>query len=292
MFINSLTHIYTQEDYRLNEVKFSNGIYDGYNMFETGIQVGSIKMLEFVCAQQAYINFSRDNLNTLIKLGHLDCFIYVHKLCGDDIWNRKSYKIAARHGRIEILKYIYQNRMCDYHHSVIMKAIKYGQLDCVKYLHEKSKVNGIDQTICHHTAIMYNHFEILKFLCEKKYYWDSDCCTIAVRGGHFEILKYLHENRCPWDSNSCTAAVSNGQYEILKYLHENGCPWDKFTCYASIGSENLDTNSMIEMFNYLYENNCPQGAFCREYIIEAQNIKLLKHLRKNGYVWNEEENIH
>jgi len=95
-------------------------------------------------------------------------------------------------------------------------ATRYGQLECLKYLHE----NGCP--------------------------WDELTCEYGAQYGQLECLKYLHENKCPWDEWTCETAAQYGQLECLKYAHENGslrlrpqasCPIDISRC-LEVAKEN------------------------------------------------------
>ena len=83
--------------------------------------------------------------------------------------------LAAAGGNIILLK------TCLYYgmsltNEIFEVGVKYGQLDVLKWLHEKR---------CPWTS------------------WTSWSCAGAAENGHFEILKWLHENKCPCSDTNC-----------------------------------------------------------------------------------------
>ena len=121
--INTITNVL--DIYQINKLKFVCGIFDGYDIMDSGCQVGSLEMIKY-----AHVNID-DNL----------CSINI--------------------------------------------PVKYGYLDCVKYLHE----NG--------------------------YRWNKYSCKAASKNGHLEVIKYLHENRCYWNEYRCNEASTNGHLVVL-----------------------------------------------------------------------------
>ena len=53
---------------------------------------------------------------------------------------------------------------------------------------------------------------------------DSDrLCVWAGGEGQLEILKWLRENDFPWDSETCEFAAMNGHLEVLQRARAHGC---------------------------------------------------------------------
>jgi hypothetical protein len=149
-------------------------------------------------------NETEKPMETIIKNGgvyYLKYFSeYRYSHCPDKFWNGKSDDDI-------------------FYPQMIKYAIKYKQLDCLKYLHE----NG----------------------CK----WD-DTCWYASFEGNLECLKYAHENGCKLDEVICITAAGTGNLECLKYAHENGCKWRGSVCHIAA------VNGHLSCLKYAYENGC------------------------------------
>jgi ankyrin repeat protein len=163
---------------------------------------------------------------------------------------------AIKGGNLSEVKELHNKNIL--HKKAIYYAVKYGRLDCLRYLHE----NGYEfEERSSHTAAKYGNISCLKYLYEHKAYFDE--ITFEFAGRHLDCLKYLHEIGCPCDDDggSSYIAIKSGNVECLEYLHKNGCKLINEHSYESI----------ITI----------AAAF-------SKNLKCLKYLLKNGYVWDED----
>ena len=48
-------------------------------------------------------------------------------------------------------------------------------------------------------------------------------CTLAAKEEQLEILRWLRENDFPWDSETCEFAAMNGHLEVLQRARAHGC---------------------------------------------------------------------
>jgi hypothetical protein len=55
-------------------------------------------------------------------------------------------------------------------------------------------------------------------------YKNCELANCFSHNGHLEVLKWLRENGYEWDSEICSGAAKNGHLEVLKWLRKNGCP--------------------------------------------------------------------
>ena len=107
--------------------------------------------------------------------------------------------IAAKHGHLELVKWLYGEGGYAMDKVVMWNAARGGNLELVKWLRAEG--------------------------CE----WNEDSCCAAAQGGNLEVLKWLRSNGCPWDHNTCLFAVDMSHVEMLRWARENGCPWDADT---------------------------------------------------------------
>ncbi|CAL6398562.1 unnamed protein product [Bathycoccus prasinos] len=167
-------------------------------------------------------------------------------------WEERSfcYKVAYTN-KLELLKWIREEKKCEWDEDTINVAASQGNLEMVKYC--VANECPIDEDACAWAAFN-GHLEVLKYLREEaKAPWDSHTAEWAAQNGHLHILEYLVERK--YDQYSvlaCEVAAQNGQLDCLKYLHETAkVPWD--SCAVRYAHE----NNQIECVQYLLVNNCP-----------------------------------
>ena len=187
---------------QINKIKFTQKIYDGYDIMETGAKVGSIEMIEYASSKQG-------------------------DKCDKSICN-----IAVEYGQLAILRYLHENN-CPCDDKIMGIAVEYGQLEILEYLHETYHYPYEDkfyqkETLCD-IAVRYNQLEILEFLIEEGVRYNKKICNVAVQFGYLEILKFLIKKGIHCNERICDVAAKSGQVEVLKYLYKYGFVCDRKT---------------------------------------------------------------
>ena len=138
-------------------------------------------------------------------------------------WDEGTINEAACHGNLEMVKYCVANE-CPIDEDACSCAAQNGHLECLKYLHEEVKASWDSWTALR--AAENGHLHILEYLVERKYdKYDEDACEFAAMNGHLDCLKYLHETaKAPWNSDAIRGAHANNQTECVQYLLDNNCP--------------------------------------------------------------------
>jgi len=138
-------------------------------------------------------------------------------------WNWRTINGAARQGNLEMVKYCVANK-CPINDRACANAASEGQLECLKYLHEEVKAPWDSSTAT--LAAESGHLHILEYLVERKYdQYNGLACAYAAKYGHFDCLKYLHETaKAPWNSYSVRGAHEYDHLECVQYLLDNSCP--------------------------------------------------------------------
>jgi hypothetical protein len=138
-------------------------------------------------------------------------------------WNKFTIETAAEQGNLEMIKYCVANQ-CPMDEEACARAALDGHLECLKYLHEEVKAPWGWRAAP--MAAENGHLHILEYLVERKYdKFNSASCWVAADKGHLDCLKYLHETaKAPWDSFAVLRAHKNNQHECLQYLLDNNCP--------------------------------------------------------------------
>jgi hypothetical protein len=138
-------------------------------------------------------------------------------------WDGKTIHAAAEQGNLEMVKYCVANE-CPIDTWACASAAENGHLEVLKYLREEAKAPWDEKTAT--WAAIHGHLHILEYLVERKYdEYNAWACEVAAKNGHLDCLKYLHETaKAPWYEGAVREARKNNQPECLQYLLDNNCP--------------------------------------------------------------------
>jgi hypothetical protein len=158
---------------------------------------------------------------------------------------------VAQTNKLELLKWIREEKKCEWDEETINVAVNQRNLEMVKYC--VANECPVDEWACSDAAEN-GHLECLKYLREEaKAPWDSLTASWAAENGHLHILEYLVERKYDdYSEYACGYAAEKGQLDCLKYLHETAkAPWD----YRAV--REAHENNHPECLQYLLDNNCP-----------------------------------
>jgi len=175
-----------------------------------------------------------------------------HKSLWPRHWTETYFCVkVAQTNKLELLKWIREEKECEWDWRTINMAAEQGNLEMVKYC--VANECPIDEGACA-CAARNGHLEVLKYLREEaKAPWNWYTATRAAENGHLHILEYLVERKYDeYDEYACAYAAINGYLDCLQYLHETAkAPWDSRA--VRFAHENKHT----ECVQYLLDNNCP-----------------------------------
>jgi len=138
-------------------------------------------------------------------------------------WDERTLNVAAILGNLDMIKYCVANG-CPVDEWACAHAAYHGDLECLKYLREEEKAPWNWATAAN--AAKNGHLHILEYLVERKYdEYDAWACSYAVKNGHLDCLKFLHETaKAPWNFGAVAYAHDYNRRECLQYLLDNDCP--------------------------------------------------------------------
>ena len=138
-------------------------------------------------------------------------------------WDSGTINVAARQGNLEMVKYCVANE-CPIDEGACACAASQGHLECLKYLREEVKATWDSRTASF--AAANGHLHILEYLVERKYNKYSEvACANAARFGYLDCLKYLRETaKAPWNEIAVRCSHENNRPECVQYLLDNNCP--------------------------------------------------------------------
>ena len=138
-------------------------------------------------------------------------------------WDKRTIEVAAYQGNLEMVKYCVANE-CPIDVLACANAALNGHLECLKYLREEVKAPRDFRTAT--WAVENGHLHILEYLVERKYdEFTEEACLWPAKYGHLDCLKFLHETaKAPWNSWAVGWAHENNHPECVQYLLDNNCP--------------------------------------------------------------------
>jgi hypothetical protein len=153
-------------------------------------------------------------------------------------WDEWTIIIAAHEGNLEMLKYCFANGcLYDEKRSCCQAAGK-GHLDCLRFLFDKVKPSRETVERAAEVAAEYGQLDILKYIFEERKISDdakTACVLQSILTGHLDCLKYMvEEGKAPLDNWRHIAFARYFEHtECLHYLREKGCPEPTDEEYAS-----------------------------------------------------------
>ena len=126
---------------------------------------------------------------------------------------------AAFHGRLDIVKWLYENRKEGCNEEAISAAASNGHLDIVKYLYQHNQPYNLDSILF--LAARHGHFPIIQWACEmfSANFSMQSAFDGAISSGFINIAKFVlpHTIRCT--SEHFEQVASNGHLETLEWLY-------------------------------------------------------------------------
>ena len=193
-----------------------------------------------------------------VRNGHTDVIKYLYKNNKPRIYdNLKSdaylLLLAVELNRFEIVKWIHENET-EIRGSLVPKiadkAAEYCCIDILRYLYKQRLARFTIRAM--KNAAINNYLEVIKWLHKNT---NADCdknvMDRAAEHGHIKVVKWLHKNR----TEGCTAAAidnaaKNGHFKVVKWLYKNrneGC--------TALGIYYATKNNHIEIANWLKKNS-------------------------------------
>jgi len=244
---------------KLNETDrcfFSEANSEGLDLLEyAGVNVSQVVWYIHECSSISTLELSWNNTNwgekcddgtaidqayfcsQVARTNKLELLKWVReeKKCEWDEW---TIIMAAYVGSLEMLNYCFANNCpCDEKRSCV-QAVGNGHIDCLRFLFNKIKPSRETEKNAAEAAGEYGHLDILKYFVEERKIHDDQKRQVvghSVFKGHLDCLKYLvEEAKTPLDH---WLPVAHARYfehtECLHYLREKGCPEPTDEQYAA-----------------------------------------------------------
>ena len=214
-------------------------------------EMSSISTLEFAWERKSLWScdwYKRDFCIEVAKTNKLELLKWIReeKKCE---WNEGTINRAAEQGNLEMVKYCVANE-CPIDGWVCAQAAGNGHLELLKYLREEVKAPWDWETAA--LAAQSGHLHILEYLVERKFdQFNEFMCECAAEYGHLDCLKYLRETaKAPWNSGAVREAHENKHFECVQYCLDNNYPLPYGWSYANGELQNVPYHSESELDSF------------------------------------------
>ncbi len=202
---------------------------------------------------------------------------------------------AAKHGNINVLKFMYKKGFFMNHnsHLITASAAENGHLECLIF----AKENGCRwNNLTSINAAKNGHFECLKYAIENGCYLDSKIYLLIVENGYLECIKYFYknyyENMLYYISTISyhgfrSLLIIKGHLECLKYIYEQDSllNLDIESLYDKSCNDAAEYGQ-LECLKYLHENGCSWDSDTCSYASYGGHLECLIYLHENGCPWD------
>ena len=163
--------------------------------------------------------------------------------------NLTTINKQCKKGNLQTIKYLHLIGVkCT--QSTMISAIRYGQFEIVKYLHESIGVKCTEHAMAN--AGINEHLEIVKYLHETA---GVKCTEYVLEGvikyNYIEIIKYLHKNAgADFTDNLIYISIKHGCFDSFRYIYEV-VECNKYTINEI--KKSAINNDYNRILTYLYE---------------------------------------
>ena len=255
---NLLTEAVRQNNFEIVKYLLDNGCphnvassaYSFDNPCLKAIQSKNLEMLKYLHRRGCILN---NNLCDSAMSYDQNCLKYLYELgyrCTSNFYQQNNEE------GMKMLNYIIENGT-SVTEQMIIKAVKQGNLDILKYLHEKS-----NKTL--KQLIKKNKYNILYHMCFSKYIknpYSADITSIAVQT-NLKMLKYVIENG--FEPTERTLYYSYGKTDNLKYLFD----------YMNFNKDNLPSNIDNILKMYINLDNAKYLDYLIKYF-DYNNLRII-----------------
>jgi len=159
----------------------------------------------------------------------------VHKFADGVVIDQAGFCTEVAYtNKLELLKWVLEEKKCEWNEKTIKVAASLGNLEMLKYCFAKMDIAYDEKQSCCFAAAQkaaeYGQLDILKYFFEVKKISDpikQSCVRCSTSTGYVDCLKYMvEEAKVPLDDDWRPVAFARyfKQTECLHYLREKGCP--------------------------------------------------------------------
>ena len=246
---------------------------------------GNIECLKYAVTNDCYCN--AETYYFALMYNNKECIKYLYEnilnWSKDNLsysWQLSACLWAVENNNLNYFKIARNNGAIFQEYDIFNLVIEKGNINFLKYLMVNNTFNNYDFTLCK-TAAEFGQLECLKYLHNNECLWDIETCNIASENGNIECIKYAFENQCPINAETYYYALKNNNLECIKYLYHNRIYWSEeyfsqfwksHACFWAVKNNNIDYLKISYKYGAnlnkkLYELSKNKGYFeCAKFI--------------------------
>ncbi|ETW01058.1 hypothetical protein H310_06687 [Aphanomyces invadans] len=210
---------------------------------------GQLHVVEYLQEHQ-YDEFATTAVDWAARHGHLEIVKYLSgPLEPPEHCTAMAMDWAAEGGHFDVVTFLHNHRSEGCTTDAIDLAAQNGHLDIVTFL-AAHRTEGCT-TLAMDMAAQNGHFEVVQFLHNR--FPDVGCTTdaidLAAMHGHLIIVQFLRENRQEGGtSDALNWAAENGHVDVVKYLHQQG----EDNSVVTVAMDGAIQAGQLEVVQYLF----------------------------------------
>ena len=147
----------------------------------------------------------------------------------------KSLVVAVKNGKVNVVKFCMETIKMTILPETIVESIKYGQVECMKYFHDRGHVFTVNSLV---TSMAAHSIEPLKYLISiQSIELTADVMHSAIRRDSVDRLRILHDAGGELTPTLFDNAVQWCSRNIPRYMLDNGCEWTHQTILTAVGRQ-------------------------------------------------------
>ena len=156
----------------------------------------------------------------------------------------------------------------------LQKAIKFNELDMVRYLVEEKGLKISEDAIS--IASKNRHLDMVKYLVEKGAKIRNSAVSDAVGDKNLDLVTYLVEKGVKIGSGAVNQAILNNDLDMVTYLVKKGAKIDDYAVEFAAGTGNL------ELVTYLVEKGAKIGYGAVESAAYVGDLDIVTYFVEKG----------
>jgi len=221
--------------------------------------------------------------------GRMECVRWLHIVRHHDLTS-SVYNAAAYGANLELLKWLDAKNPKLGTKDASISAADSGNIECLQYVQRRHGWSPID---CAIGAVENNHLAVLEWMVKfpagrKAMRWstpeEGSLLGKAAFYGYVKIMALLVEHGAVLNEGVAIDATDGGSVAALKWLRERDCPWSYYVFVKAAGWPGSE-----KIMQWALDNGCPKGSGTDACCEAADNGALdnLQWLRANGFPWSE-----
>lgn len=209
---------------------------------------GHLAVLQWLFDHHDHVYWGGGEMYCAVANNHLEVAKFLHKYTAPPPDDMFLIDEAARHGDLEMMHWLHQERGDQLTYEGVMRAVDHGFLHAVKWMRDTFPATVVIKHIRMDNAAANGHLEMTQWLHKERAWCTKQAMNRAAGNGHLEVVKFLDENL----SDGCTTdamdlAAASGHLEMVKWLHDHrteGC--------TQFAMDSAAKNGFIKVVRWLY----------------------------------------